>query len=242
MTEHATIQRHDGVGGSAEIHVDTVIRVLVADPRRLFGEALRACLEQRPEIAVLAVVADVPSAVRAIDAKHPDVVLVGESLGDGLVPATLAAIAPAVPSGGVCVVAGSTSPERVLEAVAAGARGYLTKDKRIADVVDTVLAVGRGEMILPASAWHALSTRIRAFDAREPIRIADSRLTLRESQVARLMAEGRTNRSIASVLQISPETARTHVHRVVMKLHARSRVEAAAVITRELLRARVDPA
>ena len=219
-----------------------VIRVVIADPRRLFREALRACLDQRPDIEVVGVAGDAHSARDQVDARHPDVILLGEALGNSGTSAAIAALVSVDGSSRVCVVAGSTSSQRILAAIAAGARAYVTKDKRIADVVDAVLAVARGEMVLPASAWGSLSARILAHDTRDPIRISNSPLTRRESQVARLMAEGRTNRSIAVALEISPETARTHVHHIVRKINARSRVQAAAVITRELLRTRAESA
>jgi len=208
----------------------TQVRVLLADAHSLFREALSAALAAEPDLTVVAVARDGLEAVAEAARYEPEVALLDADLPncDGVRAAHL--IKQRIPRCKVVVVAAEEDHETLADAVHAGANGYLTKASTLTDLVEAIRAVHRGDTLIPAGMLGELLARLIKLrrEQDEALRRV-SRLTPREREVLVLLAQGGDNDSIAQSLVISPQTARTHIQNVLVKLGVHSRLEAAAV-------------
>jgi DNA-binding NarL/FixJ family response regulator len=202
------------------------IRVLVADDQALMRTGFRMILDAQDDIEVVGEVADGKAAVAATARLRPDVVLMDIRMPelDGI--EATRQIAATADLAGVRVVILTTFEldEYVFDGLRAGASGLLVKDTDPLELLHAVRVVAAGES-LPPSVTRRL---IAEFVARLPARRATPRLdalTNREREVMALVAAGLSNDEIASQLVVSPATAKTHVSRAMMKLHARDRAQ-----------------
>jgi DNA-binding NarL/FixJ family response regulator len=135
-------------------------------------------------------------------------------------------------AGGIPIATGvSGEPAVFLRALRYGARGYLTKDLPTRAWVEAIRAADRGEALVSRAMTAALIEEYRTIARATPlgeVLPSDRRLTRREWQVLELVAEGKTNRSVASDLHIAEETVRTHVSKILSKLETPNRSAAAA--------------
>ena len=210
---------------------DSTLRVLLADEQSLFREAVRVVLSREADIEVVGEARDGLQAVAEVERLKPDVALVDSNLPncDG-VHATLQ-ITERVPGCRVILVTGQEEQRVLIDALEAGASGYLTKESPLVDLIEAVRAVHRGEVLVPPRMLGALLRQL--IKRRREHDVAANRmanLTRREREVLALLAQGADNERIAQRLVISPETARTHVQNVLGKLEVHSRLEAAAFV------------
>jgi two-component system NarL family response regulator len=212
---------------------DRVISVVVADDEELFRRGLRTVLETEAGFTV-AEARDGNEAVARTTALAPDVVLMDVRMPNlGGIEAA-ARIRDLAPSTRVIMLTASDDDDDLYGAVRAGANGYLLKDSSFDTVVGGVRAVARGESLINPS----MATKLLAeFAALTDGRPADttSRLSERELDVLRLVAQGRTNREAAAELNLSENTVKNHMANILDKLHLRSRVEAAVYAMRTKL-------
>jgi DNA-binding NarL/FixJ family response regulator len=206
------------------------VRILLADGHSLFREALSAALVGEQQLAVVAEARDGLQAVSEATRTRPNVAVLDADLpnGDGVRAARL--IRERLEGCRVVVLASDEDPELLAAAVEAGASGYLTKASPLTELVEAIRSVHRGDTLVPARMLGGLLDRLirRRHDHNEALRRL-SRLTAREREVLTLLAQGGDNDSIAQILVISPQTARTHIQNVLVKLGVHSRLEAAAV-------------
>jgi DNA-binding NarL/FixJ family response regulator len=208
------------------------LRVLLADEQSLFREAVKVVLSSEGDLDVVAEARDGVQAVAEAERTQPDVALLDADLPncDGIRATHL--ILARVPGCRVIVFSGQEDERVLLEAMEAGASGYLSKEAPLAELIEATRAVHRGEALVPPRMLGALLQRVihRRRERDEAIRRMTN-LTRREREVLALLAQGADNDLIAQRLVISPETARTHVQNVLGKLHVHSRLEAAAFVT-----------
>jgi DNA-binding NarL/FixJ family response regulator len=210
----------------------TPIRIVVADEHALFREAVRVVLEAEPDLHVVGDVSDGSQAASEARRSKPDCILLdsGLSVRDGV--SATRRIKQDVPECRVLVLAGEENQEALIEALEAGASGYLTKESPLEELIDAVRAVHRGETLVPPRMLGGLvSGLIRRREDQEDALRRMSRLTRREREVLGLLARGAGNVAIAESLVISPETARTHIQNVIAKLGVHSRLEAAMFVS-----------
>lgn len=205
---------------------DDDIRILLAEDHALFRQGLRELLED----AGCHVVGEAPdggSAVRLVDAVNPDVVVMDLHMPrmDGI--AATEEIMKGENPPAILVLTVSTTSTDVLDAIAAGAVGYLLKDAAAEEIVGAVRAARYGSSPLSPSIASALVKRIReqSLLANEPEELPA--LSPREMEILRLLSEGHDNTQIAEQLFLSPSTVKNHVSRILEKLEVDSRVQAA---------------
>ena len=201
------------------------VTVVVADDQSAVREGLVLLLGTVPGIAVIGEAEDGEAAVEAVAAKNPQVVLMDLNMPrcDG-VEATRR-IRADHPGTQVVVLTTYSDDESILGALQAGALGYLTKDATRAEIGRAVLAAAAGQAVLdPEVQQRLLSAAVRA-PAAQPDHDPDE-LTPRESDVLRLIAQGKSNREIARALYVSEATVKTHVNRIFAKTGSRDRTQA----------------
>jgi DNA-binding NarL/FixJ family response regulator len=205
-----------------------VIRVLVADDQTLVRAGFRVLVESAPDLEVVGEAGDGVEAVELARRELPDVVLMDIRMPrmDGL-EATRRIVALDRAEGiRVLVLTTFDLDEYVYEALRAGASGFLLKDTPPADLLAAIRVVAAGDALLAPGVTRRL---IAEFARRpEPSAVtpaALAALTDREQEVLALVARGLSNAEIAELLVVSGATAKTHVSRVLAKLHARDRAQ-----------------
>jgi DNA-binding NarL/FixJ family response regulator len=207
------------------------IRALVAHHESLAGAGLRALLQAQatPRVDVVAVAATGDEAVALALELRPDVIVIAGGL-DGVQVTRRIRAAVAPDEAGVLLMLGAESDAVVFEALRAGAGGLLTTDTSSDDLVRAVATVAAGEAVLAPSIARRLIEDLVARPERlraHPEQLDE--LTHREREVMALVAAGLSNHQIAERLIISPATAKTHVSRAMVKLHAHDRAQLAVL-------------
>lgn len=218
------------------------IRILLADEQSLFREAVRSALDGEPDFEVVSEARDGLQAVAEAERTQPDVVFLDAELPncDGIRATEL--IRERVPASRVIILCGEDDDRVLVDALEAGAHGFLSKGSPLSELTDAARSGFRGEILIPSRMMSGLLARLiwRRREQDQTLRTL-SRLTRREQEVLRLLAQGTDNDGIAQSLVISPQTARTHVQNVLGKLGVHSRLEAAAVVTRSGLLDDLEP-
>ncbi|HET9718746.1 MAG TPA: response regulator transcription factor [Solirubrobacteraceae bacterium] len=203
------------------------VRVLVVDDQALVREGLMTLLGTVPGITPVACSADGEEALRAAQRHRPDVVLMDLRMpGIGGVEATRR-IRAALPETEVVVLTTHSDETSILDALRAGARGYLTKDAGIAAIARAVQAAANHETLLdPVVHSRLLAAAAPAGPPERSGWANPDELTPRETEVLRLIAAGLSNLEIAGRLVVSEATVKTHINHVFAKTGTRDRAQA----------------
>jgi DNA-binding NarL/FixJ family response regulator len=200
------------------------VRLLIADDQPLMRAGFRAVLEATGEMEVVGEASDGQEAVKAARALKPDVVLMDVRMPnlDGI-----EAIRQ-LPNHRVLVLTTFGLDEYIVEALRAGASGFITKDVPAEELVHAVRVVAAGDALLTPAVTRQLLDRVAR---RLPAPVwhtpaALDELTEREREVLELLARGMSNAEIAAGLVVGEATVKTHVSNVLMKLRLRDRVQA----------------
>src|SRR3954451_2963335 len=200
-------------------------RVLIADSQALVRAGLRALLEATGPFTVTGEAATGEEALAAARAARPDVVLIDAML-PGLDCVETARRIIRETSVAVMLLTPRDADERVFAALRAGIEGIVPKDAAADDLVRAVAALARGDVQLSPGHARMLIAELSAQPEPEaPASALLDELTAREREVVTLVARGLSNRQIAEELVVSAATAKTHVSRSMIKLHARSRAQ-----------------
>jgi DNA-binding NarL/FixJ family response regulator len=213
------------------------IRVLIVDDHALFRRGLIMVLESEEGIEVVAEAEDGEEAVRKAADAAPDVVLMDVRMPRVSGIEATRQIADVVPTAKILMLTVSDEEEDLYEAIKAGATGYLLKEISIEEVADAIRAVTHGQSLISPSMASKLLTEFNSLARRaeEKQQVPAPRLTERELQVLKLVAQGGSNREIAEQLFISENTVKNHVRNILEKLHLHSRMEAVVYAVREKL-------
>jgi DNA-binding NarL/FixJ family response regulator len=207
------------------------VRVLIADDHRLMREGTAALLAADERVEVVGLAADGAEAIALAERRRPDVALLDLNMPGVRGIEACAAIRRSRPETEVMILTVSEHEPDLYASLRVGAAGYLLKDIAPGELIEAVLAAGRGEPRIPASmAGRLLQELAGAEPSPDPL----ATLSEREREVLALLAEGLRNREIAERLVISEATVKTHVRHVLEKLHFRNRAEAAAFAARHL--------
>jgi len=217
---------------SVDMSKDALELVLIED-HPLYRRGLRELLEVAdPTLRVTGEASTGEEGIELARRLSPDVVLMDLYLpGMSGIDATRRLLADA-PGARVLVLTGSKVDSHVVDAIMAGASGYLLKDSPVEEIVRGVHAAAAGDALLsPAVAAHLIGV-LRTQRGDEPEPGPEVELTEREREVLRLVARGLENSEIAHELTISPRTARNHVSNILTKLQIDNRIQAAVYAVR----------
>ncbi|MEU6076067.1 response regulator transcription factor [Micromonospora sp. NPDC047074] len=205
-----------------------MITVLIVDDQDLIRFGLRTLIESEDDLTVVGEAADGLAAVAVAAERQPDIVLMDVRMPgiDGIEATRRIVADPALAATRVIVFTTFELDEYVFEALRHGASGFLIKDTKPAELLRAIRLVAAGEALLSPS----VTRRVVKEFATRPARVAKPHprlgtLTERERQIVGLVGEGLSNEEIAERLVVSPATARTHVSRAMVKLHARDRAQ-----------------
>ncbi|HZC99390.1 MAG TPA: response regulator transcription factor [Actinomycetes bacterium] len=217
------------------------IRVLVADDERLVRAGFRVLVDAEPGMLVVGEAADGAAAVELARHTHPDVVLMDIRMPgvDGLDATRQIAQDPDLAHVHVLILTTFDHDEYVIEALGAGASGFVIKNTDPGQLLHGIRVVAGGEALLSPGLTSRLVARLvdqAPTPGLNPAALAQ--LTEREREVAGLAAYGMSNHEIAQHLVISPATAKTHISRAMTKLGARDRAQLVALAYQHRL---VDP-
>jgi two-component system NarL family response regulator len=212
------------------------IRVMIADDHALFRQGLRIVLDAEPDLEVVAEASDGEEAIaRATDA-IPDIILMDVRMPKVSGIEAAARLKQELPASKVVMLTVSDEEQDLFEAIKAGASGYLLKEIEPAEVARAIRHIQAGQSLLSPSMASKLLTEFATMTKRTDERAyAPPRLTDREMEVLKLVAQGMSNREIAKNLFISENTVKNHIRNILEKLHLHSRMEAVIYAVREKL-------
>ena len=206
------------------------IKVFIADDHAIVRNGIAALLATEPDIEVIGDASNGEEAVLAAKELHPDVILMDLVMPemDGI--QAIHQIRTLDPDARILVMTSFATDEMVFPAIKAGALGYLLKDSSPEELVNAIHQVYRGE----PSLHPQIARRVLQEISQPPtLTRTEEPLTERELEVLKLIARGMSNQEIAEQLVISETTVRTHVSRILSKLHLASRTQAALYALKE---------
>jgi two-component system, NarL family, nitrate/nitrite response regulator NarL len=211
------------------------VRLLLADDHTLFRQLLRGALADQPRFAIVGEAQDSAEAIRQAHSLKPDIVLMDLHMpGGGGVEATRV-LRTELPDVQVVVVTASEDEDDLIAALRAGARGYFLKSASLEQLIQSLETIAAGQAALTPE----VTTKLLSHLSKDEPSTSGSRpgataaaLNERELEILRLVAEGASNRLIASQLYLSENTVRTYLAHVLEKLGLENRVQAAAYALR----------
>jgi DNA-binding NarL/FixJ family response regulator len=210
------------------------IRLLICDDHRLLTETLTDVVGHDPSFALLPSVHTSEEAVALVREHHPDVVLMDIEFRGAMsgIEATRR-IKESSPATKVVVMTAHEDERLLVDAVEAGASGFLRKTEGVDEFLGALKQAAAGEILIDRSALARLLPRVaREREARRDAQILLDQLTDREREILALLASGLRNDDIAAKLFISPQTVQTHVRNLLGKLGVHSKLEAVAFAVR----------
>jgi DNA-binding NarL/FixJ family response regulator len=198
-----------------------MIRVLIADTHTVLRHGLRLILQEDPDLSVVGEAANAAELMDQVEAAAPDVVLMDVNLSDQCGIQTVRQIRLTASRPQVLILTVSDQCDNMLPAFQAGAKGYLLKSVSGQEVIQAIHQVATGQAVLPPTLTTLLIDELATPSP------TLGELTERELDVLQCITQGLGNKEIATNLNISHNTVKTHVRRILAKLNLRNRTEAA---------------
>ncbi len=210
------------------------LRLLVVDDHEVVRQGLVALLDRRQGFEVVAQAGTAAEAVSEARRFEPDVVVMDVRLPDGSGIEACRDIRAERPETRVVMLTSYPDEEAVLSAIIAGAAGYLLKQIRGRDLVSALESVGRGDSLLDPAVTEKVLDRVRTA-ASGGVKDELGDLTSQERKILLLVAEGKTNKEIASDVFLSDKTVKNYVSSILSKLNLQRRTQAAAFVAKRHL-------
>jgi DNA-binding NarL/FixJ family response regulator len=211
------------------------IRVTVVDDQELFRRGLTMLLGVEDDIEVVGEAGDGVAATDLAAAAVPDVILMDVRMPKRAGIEACLAIKEVAPTARIIMLTVSDEEADLYDAVKNGASGYLLKDSSIDEVAQAVRVVADGQSLISPSMAIKLLDEFKQMSRSDRQQVPTPRLTDRELEVLKLVAQGLNNREIAKRLFISENTVKNHVRNILEKLQLHSRMEAVMYAVREKL-------
>lgn len=212
---------------------DQPLRLFVVDDHAVIRDGIRLICEQTSDMEFAGGASDLDQALQGLEEAHPDVVLVDLNLPPRSGLDLIQEVGERWPEMRSVVLTVERDEDLVLEAMNAGAAGFITKETSLTDIVDAVRRAASGETVVEGLATGRILQRFVSFakEAERSARIL-TELSPRERQVLAALATGKTNQQIGHKLGISSRTVASHVASIYRKLQVSNRVDAAREATR----------
>jgi DNA-binding NarL/FixJ family response regulator len=207
------------------------LRLVVVDDHEVVRQGLVALLDRRDAFQVVGEAGNVEEAMTVVRRMRPDLVIMDVRLPDGSGIEACRDIRAEMPEVRIVILTSYPDEEAVLSAIIAGASGYLLKQIRGRDLVSAIEAVGRGESLLDPAVTEKVLERVRRIAAGSYTDELAS-LTSQEQKILMLVAEGKTNKEIASEVFLSDKTVKNYVSSILSKLNLERRAQAAAYVAK----------
>lgn len=211
------------------------IKVLVVDDHTIFRHGLMALLSSEEQLRVVGQASGGEEAIRKARELNPDIILMDVQMpGCNGIEATRS-IRDNQFSGGILVLTVSDKDDDLFAAIKAGANGYLLKNAEPEELTYAITHVAQGEAIISPVMATKLLGEFKTITGKKAPRSAqpDTSLSPREEEVLRLVAQGASNRDIASALFITENTVKCHMRNIMGKLHLKNRYQAVAYAARQ---------
>ncbi|MFF0146614.1 LuxR family two component transcriptional regulator [Amycolatopsis sulphurea] len=206
-----------------------MVRVFLVDDHEVVRRGVADLLEEADELTVVGQAGTVSQALARIPALRPDVAVLDVRLPDGNGIELARELRSRLPGVKCLMLTSYTDEQAMLDAVLAGASGYVIKDIKGLDLVSAVLDVGAGKSLLDAHAAAALMAKLR--DSAEKKRGPLAQLSDQERTLLELIGEGLTNRQISERMFLAEKTVKNYVSRLLTKLGMERRTQAAVLVT-----------
>lgn len=201
------------------------VRILLADDHTVIRQGLRLLLEREPSFEVVGEAADGRQAIVLAEQLRPDVLVLDLAMPNLNGIEAARQIAARVPSTAIVVLSMHADESYLLQALKAGARAYLLKDSADSDLIAAVRAVSDGKAFFsPAISRLLADDYVRQLQERGA-HDSYELLTGREREILQLLAEGKSNKDVATILNLSPYTVETHRANIMQKLNLHSAPE-----------------
>jgi two-component system response regulator DevR len=207
------------------------LRLVVVDDHEVVRQGLVALLGRREAFQVVGEAGTAAEALSVVRRFRPDLVVMDVRLPDGSGIEACREIRSEMPEVRVIILTSYPDEEAVLSAIIAGASGYLLKQIRGRDLVNALEAVGRGESLLDPAVTEKVLERVRRI-ATGTYTDELAALTAQEQRILALVAEGKTNKEIASEVFLSDKTVKNYVSSILSKLNLERRAQAAAFVAK----------
>lgn len=207
------------------------LRLVLVDDHQVVRLGLRALLDGEPGITVVGEAGTAAEAIQVVGRLQPDIVLMDIRLPDQSGIAVCQQVRQLWPMVQVLMLTSFADADLVLDAISAGAVGYVLKQVGTDDLLRAVRAVGHGDAVLDPAVTRQLLARVRHAE-HDAHGAAFHTLSERELTVLSIVAEGKTNAEIAQALFLSEKTVRNHISTILEKLALTNRIEAATYAVR----------
>ena len=211
------------------------VRVIVADDHQLMREGTAALLGADERIEVVGLAGNGREAIALAEQTRPDVILMDVRMPKRSGIEACVAIKEVAPTARIIMLTVSDEEADLYDAVKNGAAGYLLKDSSIDEVAQAIRVVADGQSLISPSMAIKLLDEFKQMSRSDRQQVPSPRLTDRELEVLKLVAQGLNNREIAKRLFISENTVKNHVRNILEKLQLHSRMEAVMYAVREKL-------
>jgi len=202
------------------------IKVLLADDQEIFREGLARLLNEQQHIEVVSQCSNGRQVVKEVREMKPDVVLIDSNISDCESNEATREIKQSSAKVQVAMLTDSENQQKLFSAIESGATGYLLKDMKVGELIESIDLIGKGRIVVSPPLAEKLVDKFSSMRADE----AGSKdgLSEREVEIIKLLAKGATNKEIAEKLFIAENTAKVHIKNILEKLGLRNRQQAAA--------------
>lgn len=200
-------------------------RVAIVDDHPMVAEGFARIIAAEADLECVGIALSLAEAIPLVERTSPDVVLMDFHLPDGDGSQGTRDVLACRPFTKVIMLSGAHGDDLVARAIEAGCSGFLKKTRPASDIVTSIRAVARGELVVSPGELAGVLQRFRSGAVGQT-------LTAREREVLRHLARGQSNEDIATELYVSLHTVRNHVQNILTKLNAHSKLSAVAIATR----------